>query len=171
MSEIVPQIPLSFDEFIQSEPQENKESSDDSCESIIEVFKKERIEWTKKITELSGLMKKIETISDLMVQVYTERQRMVEYYHYLISLLSKINKIYRKQYADKYDYYTYKSQKRFPNERNKELQILSELSDIILKKEAFEQHSHFAEKTISTIDNIIYGIKSRVEVENMLRGK
>ena len=163
-------IPNSFDDFIQGIPQETVEIKT-AEDSLITRFANERIQWTDKINNLSVKMKKIPDIVELQTLVYTERQRAVEYYHYLLSFLYRINKSYRKQFAEKYDYYTYRSQKRFPNERNKEIQIMAELRDIIFKKELLENHSKFMDKTISTMDNIIFGIKSRIEVEQIMNGK
>jgi hypothetical protein len=154
-----------FDEFFQSS--EKKEEK-----SPLEVkISEERLKWTNKIEEMSKRMKKVFELSDLMTYVYTERQRGVEYHHYLISILSKINRSYRKQWSEKYNHYSYKSQKRFPNEKTKELQILSELNDIIKKRDLLDNHSKFIENTIRTIDNIIYGIKYRIEIEQIARGK
>jgi hypothetical protein len=88
-----------------------------------------------------------------------------------MSLLYKIGKTYRKQFTEKYDFYTYKTQKRFPNERVKEIQIMTDLAPTVFLKEQIENHSKFIDRTISTLDNIIYGIKNRIEIENILRGK
>ena len=157
----------SFDDIVK-ESQEQEEKKQDSLEIR---FKEERIEWTNKIKEMSAKLKNVLEISLLQVDVYTERQRCVDYYHYIVSLLIKINKEYRKQYAIKYDHYTNQSQIRYPNESTKVNKILSELSDLVNKKEALENHSKFISSTISTIDNIIYGIKSRIDLENIIRGK
>ena len=164
---VQPIIPDSFDEFIKENPPENKERED-----TMEVrFAKERVEWTEKVKNMSTMMRKIVDTAELMTTLYTDRQRAVEYYHYLISLLSKINKTYRKQFSEKYDFYTYKTQKRFPNERVKEIQIMADLAPTVFLRDQIENHSKFVDKTVGTIDNIIFGIKSRVEIEQILRGK
>jgi hypothetical protein len=160
-------IPDSFDDFIKENPPENKDRED-----TMEVrFAKERVEWTEKVKNMSTMMRKIVDTAELMTTLYTERQRGVEYYHYLLTLLSKINKTYRKQYAEKFDFYTYQTQKRFPNERSKEIQIMADLAPTISLRDQIENHSKFIDKTVGTMDNIIFGIKSRVEIEQILRGK
>lgn len=160
-------IPDSFDEFIKENPPENKERED----SLEIRFAKERKEWTEKVKNMSTMMKKIVDVAELMTTLYTERQRAVEYYHYLLSLLSNINKTYRKQFAEKYDFYSYKTQKRFPNEKVKEIQIMADLAPTVSLREQIENHSRFIDKTVGTVDNIIFGIKNRVEIEQILRGK
>lgn len=162
------QVPITdfFEDFFK-----DKEKKEEEKSPLEERLQKERLEWSNKIEEMSKRMKKVFELNELMTYVYTERQRAVEYYHYLISILSKLNKSYRKQWAQKYDYYSFVSQKRFPNEKTKEIQILSEISDIVRKREAIDNHSKFIENTLKTIDNIIYGIKYRIEIEQMARGR
>ena len=171
-----PIVPDSFEDFMKDVPDTPPPTSEsnepvEQPSSMEERFAKERVDWGNKIKELAGKMKNIVDMSSLMTNIYTERQLAVEYHYYLLTLIIKINKTYRKQYAEKYDYYTYRSQKRFPNERNKEIQIMSELGTTLSTKEHLENHQKFIENTIKSIDQIIYGIKSRVEVEQIMRGK
>ena len=140
-------------------------------ESLEERFSRERLEWSEKIAEISLKLKNIVAIAELMTTLYTERQRAVEYYHYIISLLNGLNKIYNKSYAEKYDYYTTKSQIKYPNETTKVNKIHVDLADIIEKRQALDNHSKFISSTIQTLDNIIFAIPRRVEIEQILRGK
>ena len=166
-NETLQQIPSSFDDFIKEEVPENKEGQD----TMESRFSKERVEWKAKVQNMSTMMKRLPDVAELMTNIYTERQQAVEYYHYLLTLLQKVNKTYRKQFSEKYDFYTYKSQKRFPNERVKEIQIMADLGPILIIREQIENHSKYIDKTIGTIDNIIFGIKSRIEIEQIMRGK
>jgi hypothetical protein len=164
------QVPASFDDFVQGIPEETSEvkTSQNSMETR---FAKERKEWTEKINDLSLKIKRLVDMIELETTVYTERQRLVEYYHFLLSLIHKVNKSYTKKYAEKYDYYSYHSQKRFPNEAKKDIQIMAELGDDLFKKQILENHSKFILGTIDSIDKLIYGIKNRVDIENIMNGK
>jgi hypothetical protein len=142
-----------------------------SKESLEEIFEKERLEWTEKINQISLKMKNIFEISELMTYLYTERQRAVDYYHYLMSWLIKMNRNYNKSYAEKWDYYTTKTQFRYPNETSKNNRIHVELADIIEKRSHVDNHSKFILSTIQTIDNIIFAIPKRIEIEQISRGK
>ncbi len=165
-------IPNSFDDFVREEAAKDDNIEQESKEKDLhQKFEEERLEWTNKIKEMSQRLKKVFEINELMTEIYTERQRAVEYHHYLISLFIKINKVYKQKYSKQYDYYTFTSQKRFPNDRNKEIQILSDLSNIVEKKEILNSHIKFIEKTIGTLDNMIFGIKHRIEIEQISRGK
>jgi len=140
-------------------------------ETLRKKFENERLAWTAKIQEMSQKMRDIFKVNDLMVDIYTERQRAVEYHHYLVSVFKAVNRTYTKKWADRYQYYSYKSQIRFPNERTKELQIQSEMGEISETREELDNHIKFISQTISTIDNLIYGIKYKVEIEQISRGK
>lgn len=140
-------------------------------ESLEDRFNRERLDWNTKIEEMSQKMKKVFEIPELMTYIYTERQRAVEYYHYLMSLLIMINKRYNKSYAERYEYYTMKSPVRYPNETVKNNKIYVDLADQIEQREQVNLHSKFIFRTIETIDNVIYAIPKRIELENIARGK
>lgn len=140
-------------------------------ESLEERFARERKEWNGKVVEISKNLKNVFEIPELMTTLYTERQRALEYYHYLISLLIGMNKKYNAAYSEKFDYYTNKAQIRYPNESTKHTRILTDLADMVEKRAIVDNHSKFILSTISTIDNIIYAIPKRVEIEQISRGK
>lgn len=140
-------------------------------ESLEERLSKERQEWNDKIAEIGQKIRKIFDIPELMTYLYTERQRAVEYYHYLGSLMIGFNKKWRSQYNERWEYYTNKAQVRYPNETTKHNRILVDLADFVEKKELIENHMKFMDRTIGTLDNIIYAIPKRVEIEQISRGK
>jgi len=155
---------MSQQNFFDIETKEEKES-------LEQQFARERIEWNNKIKELSSSLKNISSISTLMVDIYTQRQTASEYYHYLLSLLIKINREYRKDYDAKWNFYTYKSDIRYPNEQSKVNRIQVDLENSVLKREMMNNHAKYMEATVKTIDNIIYGIQARIKVEDLNRGK
>lgn len=140
-------------------------------ETLEEQFTRERLEWSAKVENMGFQMKKVTNIPELMTNIYTERQRCVEYYHYLISILIKLNKKYKQEYADKYDFWSFKSQIRYPNETAKNNKIQTQLADLLLQREMIENHAKYMDKTASTIDNIIYAVPKRIELEQISRGK
>jgi len=168
--ETLDKIPDNFDEFLNPEPETTHENKSDK-ETLEARFERERISWGGKIKAMSGKLSKTLLVAELMTEVYTERQIALEYYHYIISLLVKVNKAYNKSYSEKYKFYTYQSQERFPNETSKNMRILAELADLKEKREILDNHSKFMDGTIKTIDNIIFGMKTRVDVEQIARGK
>lgn len=150
--------------------QENEFDRADNKVTLDAQFERERMKWEGIVREMSLQMKRIASVGELMTTIYTDRQQAVEYYHYLLSVLIQLNAKYRKEYAEKYDFWTTKSQIRYPNETTKVNKILSEMSDISQKKEKVENHANFMKNTIAGIDNIIYAIPRRIEIEKMIIG-
>jgi len=140
-------------------------------ESLEKRFERERLEWNEKIANISNKLKNVFDIPELMTTIYTERQRCVDYYHYLMDWVIKINKKYSSAYSERYDYYTTKSQIRYPTENAKHNRILTDLHEIVEKREILSNHAKFIDQCIKTIDSIIYGISKRVEIEQISRGK
>lgn len=140
-------------------------------ETLEERFARERKEWDSKIAELSSKMSKLVELPSLMTTLYTERQRAVEYHNYLMSLLIGMNKRYNAAYAERNDFYMFKSQVRYSNESAKHNRILVDLADMVEKREIMQNHAKFVDKTRETLDNIIFAVPKRVEVEQILRGK
>ena len=139
-------------------------------ESLEDKFARERLEWSGKIDEMTKKVKPVFEIPELMTYLYTERQRAIEYYHYLISLMITMNRKYNAAYMERQEYYTTKAQIRYPNESTKHTKILVDLADMVEKRAVVDNHSKFMTQTISTIDNIIWAIPKRVEIEQIARG-
>lgn len=148
----------------------NPTSENAPIESLDARLSRERDEWGETVKSMSASFKKVTSLGELMVTIYTDRQRCVEYYHYLLSILVKINIRYRKEYAARYDYWTTKSQIRYPNESTKTNKIMSEMSKIHEQRESIENHANFMKNTLATIDNIIYAIPRRIDIEHISKG-
>jgi hypothetical protein len=163
-------IPENFDDFMAPEPDK---SPDETAEgkTLEGRFSEERLSWSAKIKEMAKAFSDIVKTGELMTEVYTERQRALEYYHYIISLLVKLNKKYNKSYSEKWKFYTYDGNERFPNETQKVARILADLADLKEKREALDNHAKFMEGTVKTIDNLIFGIKYKIEITQIGRGK
>jgi uncharacterized coiled-coil DUF342 family protein len=155
---------MSQPDFFNLETKEEKES-------LEQQFARERLEWNNKIKELSSHLKNIQSIPELMINIYTERQTASEYYHYLLSMLVKLNKEYRREYDGKWNFYTYKTDIRYPNEQSKTNRIQVDLENMVIKREMINNHAKYIEATVKTIDNIIYGVQARIKVEDINRGK
>jgi len=139
--------------------------------TLKDKFFKERLEWTKKLEEISLKLKTLDSVAELMTTLYTERQRAVEYYHYIISLLISLNRKYKKSWDDRFEYWTKTSQYKYPNEATKNNKIQVELAEQIEIREMLENHSKFILQVINTLDNVIYAVPRRIEIEQINRGK
>lgn len=158
----------SFDELVNPQPETKEEEKE---QTLQEKFSAERYGWSSKVSAMSKKLGSVEKTAELMTEIYTERQRALEYYHYLIGILVQINKSYSKSYSEKYQFYKYQSQERIPNETLIKNRIESELADLKEKRELIDNHAKFMDGTVKTIDNIIYGIKYKVEITQIGRGR
>lgn len=143
---------------------------DSAIDKIEERFDKERKDWVTVIDEMSQKMKNMEKLSELMLTIYTDRQRCAEYHSYLLSKLININRIYRQKYTERFEYWTWRSNIRYPNNNALNTKILTELDQILKKRELIDNHSKYIATTLSTIDNIIYAVPKRVEIEKIKKG-
>jgi hypothetical protein len=146
---------------------EQKQAS--SNDTLAARFRKEREEWISKIQEFSDNLRTVSQIGELMVEVYSQRQIAVEYSHTLMSHIIKINKIYREKKHEKYIYYTQNYDVRLDKDA-REGHIGYDLTEIIEKRDMVQNHLDYFRETIKTIDNIIFGIKHRISLEEYRRG-
>lgn len=179
MAEEITEIPSSFDDFFKNEKNEksnNTQNQDDDKKENKEIlelnekFEFQRHEWDNKINKMSHDIKSLSGVLLLQNYIYSERQKIIDEYHFFKSTYIKLNKKYRKEFAKRHDYYTWHSQRRYPNEKVKTNKILVDLEEIYTKKEILGSHLDFLLKTTQTIDNLIYGIKYRLEIEQLNRG-
>lgn len=146
---------------------EQKQAS--SNDTLATRFRKEREDWITKIQEFSDNLRTVSQIGELMVEIYSQRQIAVEYSHTLMSHLIKINKIYREKKHEKYIYYTQNYDVRLDKD-TREGHIGYDLTEVIEKRDMVQNHLDYFRETIKTIDNIIFGIKHRISLEEYRRG-
>lgn len=164
MKEKTPEIhPLFFDNPLPSK--ENIKKDDDSLN--IRLYN-ERIEIKQKILDLSKRIKDISYIHELQVDVYSERQVLLERYHYLATLLAKQNAKLRKLIKKRNEYYSNEYQFSTTPKQKDEC-IKADLSNDYDVKEELENQIKYISGSMSTIDNIIFGIKHRIDIEEYRR--
>lgn len=140
-----------------------------SNDPIYARFRKEREDWSEKVTDMSDRLKDIHHLSDLMTEIYSSRQIAVEYSHTLMSHLSKVNRIYRERRVERYDHYTRNYDIRLDKDPKNDL-INTDLGDIVERRELLQNHLDYFRETVRTIDTLCYGIKHRMALEEYRRG-
>ena len=144
----------------------NQASSNDP---IYQRFKVEREEWSAKIGSFSQRLKDIYEVGALLTDVYSQRQIALEYAHTLMSHLIKVNKIYREKRQIRFDFYARNYDIRLDKEAKYE-HISYDLTDIVERRELIQNHLDYMRETVKTIDNIGFGIKHRISLEEYRRG-
>jgi hypothetical protein len=133
------------------------------------IFENERSEWKEKIQILSLEMKDIKTLAKAQVDLFSQRQVLLEYSYKLASIVSKLNSKNRSERARKLKDYSERSDIRY-GANEKTVLIEGDLTEIAEKIELVESHRKFIDQTIQTVDHMLYGIKSRIALEDYLRG-
>jgi len=132
-------------------------------------FETERGEWREKIEVLSLHMKDIKTLAKAQVDLFSQRQILLEYSYKLAGIISKLNSKYRSDKAQKLKHYSENHDVRYGS-NEKTVLIEGDLTQITEKIELVEGHRKFIDQTIQTIDHMLYGVKSRIALEDYLRG-
>lgn len=150
------------------EAQVLKENQEEK-ETISKRFETERNYWKKRVSDLSKRIKKFDGLAELQVDVYSSKQELIEYYHYLQSIIFKKLQEYRKVYKKWYSYYTTGYDLKFNKEENKKIFIDSEMESILEIKNELENHLKFIERTMNNVESIAFGIKHRITIEELKR--
>jgi hypothetical protein len=141
----------------------------DQQENFEDAFNRERTEWTERIRELSIRMKNIREIAEVQVDLYSDRQKLLEYAYKLGQIVSKQNAKFRSDKRTKMIYYSEEHNVRYGSNEKTSL-IEGDLSDLKKKIDIVDNHVSFVNETIKTVDHMLYGIKSRISLEEFMRG-
>ena len=132
-------------------------------ESLNSLFLETRNFWVKKIKDHTSNFKTIEKITELQAELFYDRQIILEQKHKLYEkLIKRNNDLTRSKKNVIIDILT-KTDIKF-TAKDKDICIDSELSEKVEISQIIENHINYLEQTIKTIDNIIYGIKYRLNL-------
>jgi hypothetical protein len=147
------------------EIQENySKDMDHELDKIKDRFIEERGKWKDKVVDMAKRMKSISDLAELQVDLYTYRQEAIEYYYNLNLAVIKLEKKYSKL-----------KRKLVEELNDKDVRYGKTDMNVIIDG-ASAEHKHHIEivksqssylyETVKTIDNMIFGIKHRIEIEN-----
>jgi len=135
-------------------------------ESKIEkLFSADREKWKNKITEFSNMMKDIKKIPDLQVELYSALGFISDYKRNLVNMvIKKTNAVRDKKYSILKTYTEEKSYRYTAAEKN--IIIEGNLKNSMKAMEILNSQVEFYEEIYSILNNMVYGIKYRIEVES-----
>ena len=134
---------------------------------ILEKFKLKREEITSEILKSVEGMSSLKGLKEVQISMLSLRQRLLEDNHTLLEHLTVLRKKYRSERSSQMEEISTNIQTRYQyNEKNVIIDgktaVTKEAIDIIENQVAFFNDS------IKTVDNILFGIKTRVEIEKTL---
>lgn len=139
----------------------------DNVTQISDKFRKKRTEISGDIQRGIDLMSNFKTIKDAQVNMLSLRQRLLEESHVLLEHVSAIRRKLRSEKGKHLEAISKDLQHRYQyNEKN--VIIEGKTSNIKETLDNVENQLAFFSDSIKTIDNILYGVKTRVEIEKTL---
>ena len=141
-------------------------------QTIDEMLTEQRAKWTKEIEDLNASMSNLVKVDELMNTVYSKRQSAVDYYYAMNNVILKQSKEYKASFNKMFNEIKINgfNGMRFTSDQGIQRQVEVELQD---KKELIDllvSQNAFIKETIATIDNIIYAIKDKIKIKEMLNG-
>jgi hypothetical protein len=113
-------------------------------------------------------MKNIKELADVQVELYSSRQILLEMYSKLGQVMVKLNSKYRKDKAERLRYYSESVQVKYGANEKTPL-IEGDLAELKERMDLVDGQISFFNETMKTVDHMLYGVKSRIALEEYLR--
>jgi len=135
-------------------------------QSLSEKFRKERDNYSLEIRRNIEKLNNIKDLKEAQIYFLSTRQRLLEDNHTLIDTLSKLKKSYRE-----------KRGKEWENVSNQNIRYQSQEKKVIVEGktanmeetvEIIENQIAFMDGSIKTVDNVLFGLKTRLDLEKLL---
>lgn len=145
----------------------DEEEKKDPKEELSRKFREERGKYSLEIRSGVELLYNIRNIKDIQVKFLSLRQRLLEDNHKLLEHLRSANKKLRERRSVEWEKISKSLAERYQAQEKKvlvegKISITQDTVDMIS-----DQISFYAE-SIKTVDNVLYGLKTRLEVEKLL---
>lgn len=149
--------------------QPEEEDSSNKKESVESQFQRERLEYKQFIDEIAGTFKgPIENMSETQVKIFSKRQLAVEYTYSLIAKHASVKKKYQQAWKKEYDKLG-DSEYRY-GEKEKLKLVESQTAGYSYLLSLIQSHIDYIRETTKTIDNMVFGVKHRIDIEDFKRG-
>jgi hypothetical protein len=135
--------------------------------SISDKFQSRRAEVSKEIYENIEKLSNLKTLKDAQVNMLSLRQRLLEDNHTLLEHITMLRKKLRDEKAEVMESVSKNLQLRYQS-NEKTVVIDGKTSSTREYLEIFENQVAFFTDSIKTIDNVIFGIKTRLDIEKTL---
>ena len=105
----------------------------------------------------------------MQVDLYSKRQEALEYQYKLIGIHTRLKNLYAVEWKKAYDSASVNEDIRY-NDKERSKVAESMVSKLKFKVESVSNQIEFFRETIKTIDNMIFGVKHRIDIENFKVG-
>lgn len=120
--------------------------------------------WTDVIKTLTSRFKDIADVEKLLNEVYIRRQECVEHTSSLQTIHAALERKYNREKVARYLNLKTNAQLRYNSDSAIYAQIDVELEEMVSNIKLLDIHIKAMRETLGTIDDIIYGIRERVKL-------
>ena len=124
------------------------------------------------IEEMNGMLKTLPKTDELMNVLYVKRQKAVDAYYAMNALILKQTKLYKATYQTMFNSIKINGYNgmRFSSDQAIARQIEVDTSAQKETIDLLTNHNNYIKDTIQTIDNLIYSIKYKVTIHELING-
>ena len=130
-------------------------------------FKKERENYSLEIRSGVELLYNIKNIKEVQVKFLSLRQRLLEDNHTLLEHLRAANKKLRSERTNEWERISKSLAERYQAQEKKIL-VEGKTSEIQDTVDLIQDQIDFYAESIKTVDNVLFGLKTRIDVEKLL---
>jgi predicted nuclease with TOPRIM domain len=135
--------------------------------SVADVFKEKRESYSAEIYDGIKLLDNIKKMTNVQVIFLSLRQRLLEENHTLLEHFTRLKKTYRERKGEEWVETSKSMQLRF-NSSEKNTIVDGKTAEIKERLEQIENQIAFYAESIKTVDAVLFGLKTRVDVEKLL---
>lgn len=135
--------------------------------SVADVFKEKRESYSAEIYDGIKLLDNIKKMTNVQVIFLSLRQRLLEENHTLLEHFTRLKKTYRERKGEEWVEASKSMQMRF-NSNEKNTIVDGKTAEIKERLEQIENQIAFYAESIKTVDAVLFGLKTRVDVEKLL---
>lgn len=141
--------------------------NEETKKKISKKFSDSRAAVSTEIYENIEKLSNLKTLKEAQVNMLSLRQRLLEDNHTLLENITVLRKKFREERSSEMENLSKNLQIRYQS-NEKTVVIEGRTSNTKESLELFENQVSFYNESIKTIDNIIFGIKTRLDIEKTL---
>lgn len=165
----MPQKENSSDSFLNAFKGTEQPKDDGAAKTFAEVFQSERENWKNIVKAIGQRFRNVENLTEVQVDLYSRRQEAIEYQFRLIASHTRLKKAYAAEWKKAFDGAGKNQDLRY-NDKDKARIADAAVLEIKYKVDSVQNHIDYFRETVKTIDNMIFGVKHRIEIENFKIG-
>lgn len=139
---------------------------------VAQYIEQSRNEWMTAISDMNASMTSLPKLNELINIIYTKRMEAVETYHKINDIILSRNKAYMATFTAMFNAIKLNGYNgmRFSSDQAIQRQLEVDLADQKEAVDLLKSHNDFMEETIETLDDMIYGIKYKIRVYELING-